>query len=171
MTSVILTASLVTKATGRHDRFHYAGSPGAGSGCNVLVQGSPSDGKAANSGRSLATPLGPESAPSETRADHSMTTALDPKRKVPRRSTIGWFRALCGPPVDPMDGGFERGAIVSNRFFSDSGRFCPRESGWLDDMSALRGFGARIAGGDPGARMYGAFQHAAVRDKTPARES
>ena len=42
---------------------------------------------------------------------------LDPKRKVPRRSTIGWFRALCGPPVDPMDGRFERGAIVSNHFF------------------------------------------------------
>jgi hypothetical protein len=26
-----LTGSLLTKATGRHDRFHYAGSPGAGS--------------------------------------------------------------------------------------------------------------------------------------------
>ena len=36
------------------------------------VQSSPSDGKAANSGRSLATPLGSESAPSETRADHSI---------------------------------------------------------------------------------------------------
>ena len=83
MTSAILTGSLLTKATGRHDRFHYAGSPGAGSGCNVLVQGSPSDGKAANSGRSLATPLGPESAPSETRADHSMTTALDPEVPFP----------------------------------------------------------------------------------------
>ena len=32
MTSAILTGSLLTKATGRHDRFHYAGSPGAGSG-------------------------------------------------------------------------------------------------------------------------------------------
>ena len=31
MTSAILTGSLLTKATGRHDRFHYAGSPGAGS--------------------------------------------------------------------------------------------------------------------------------------------
>jgi hypothetical protein len=31
VTSAILTGSLLTKATGRHDRFHYAGSPGAGS--------------------------------------------------------------------------------------------------------------------------------------------
>ena len=31
MTSAILTNSLLTKATGHHDRFYYAGSPGAGS--------------------------------------------------------------------------------------------------------------------------------------------
>ena len=31
MTSAILTGSLLTKATGHHDRFYYAGSPGAGS--------------------------------------------------------------------------------------------------------------------------------------------
>jgi hypothetical protein len=31
VTSAILTGSLLTKATGRHDRFYYAGSPGAGS--------------------------------------------------------------------------------------------------------------------------------------------
>ena len=31
MTSAILTGSLLTKATRHHDRFHYAGSPGAGS--------------------------------------------------------------------------------------------------------------------------------------------
>jgi hypothetical protein len=44
---------------------------------DLTMPGHP-DGKAADSGRSLATPLGPESAPSETRADRSMTTALDP---------------------------------------------------------------------------------------------
>jgi hypothetical protein len=31
VTSAILTGSLLTKATGHHDRFYYAGSPGAGS--------------------------------------------------------------------------------------------------------------------------------------------
>jgi hypothetical protein len=31
VTSAILTGSLLTKATGRHDRFNYAGSPGTGS--------------------------------------------------------------------------------------------------------------------------------------------
>jgi type I restriction enzyme, R subunit len=31
VTSAILTGSLLTKATGRHDRFHYVRSPGAGS--------------------------------------------------------------------------------------------------------------------------------------------
>ena len=31
MTSAILTDSLLTKATGHHDRFYYAGSSGAGS--------------------------------------------------------------------------------------------------------------------------------------------
>ena len=31
MTSAILTGSLLTKATGHHDLFYYAGSPGAGS--------------------------------------------------------------------------------------------------------------------------------------------
>ena len=31
MISAILTGSLLTKATGHHDRFYYAGSPGAGS--------------------------------------------------------------------------------------------------------------------------------------------
>ena len=31
VTSAILTGSLLTKVTGRHDRFHYAGSPSAGS--------------------------------------------------------------------------------------------------------------------------------------------
>ena len=40
MTSAILTGSLLTKATGRHDRFHYAGSPGAGS-ADVEARSSP----------------------------------------------------------------------------------------------------------------------------------
>ena len=31
MTWPMLTGSLLTKTTGRHDQFHYAGSPGAGS--------------------------------------------------------------------------------------------------------------------------------------------
>ena len=31
VTSATLTGSLLTRATGPHDRFHYAGSPGAGS--------------------------------------------------------------------------------------------------------------------------------------------
>jgi hypothetical protein len=30
VTSAILTGSLLTKAAGHHDRFHYTGSPGAG---------------------------------------------------------------------------------------------------------------------------------------------
>ena len=44
MTSAILTGSLLTKATGHHDRFYYAGSPGAGfrrAWKQGLVQSSP----------------------------------------------------------------------------------------------------------------------------------
>jgi hypothetical protein len=40
VTSAILTGSLLTKATGRHDRLHYAGSPDAGS-ADVEARSSP----------------------------------------------------------------------------------------------------------------------------------
>jgi hypothetical protein len=30
--TLTVTSAILTKATGRHDRFHYVGSPGAGSG-------------------------------------------------------------------------------------------------------------------------------------------
>jgi hypothetical protein len=42
VTSAILTGFLLTKATGHHDRFYYAGSPGAGSAdVEGRVQSSP----------------------------------------------------------------------------------------------------------------------------------